>query len=72
MTERATLTDVEAIALDAVKGYIESKGYPPTVQEVADLCGYASKSTAHELLHRLARKGWLRVDKSPRAIVVLE
>lgn len=69
---REPLTDAEQRALDAIRAHVEDHGYPPTVQELADACGYASKSTAADTLRRLERKGWLKVHRSPRAIKVLE
>ncbi len=57
--------------LDYILQTVESRGYPPSVREIADAVGLASPSTVHAHLSALERKGYLHRDPSkPRAIEV--
>lgn len=57
--------------LDHILQTVESRGYPPSVREIADAVGLASPSTVHAHLSALERKGYLHRDPSkPRAIEV--
>lgn len=57
--------------LDFILGTVESRGYPPSVREIADAVGLASPSTVHAHLEALQRKGYIRKDATkPRAIEI--
>lgn len=59
--------------LTFIKDEVRSKGYPPSVREIAEAVGLASSSTVHGHLARLENKGYIRRDPTkPRAIEVLE
>lgn len=59
--------------LDFIKSEVESKGYPPSVREIAVAVGLASSSTVHGHLARIETKGYIRRDPTkPRAIEILE
>lgn len=48
-----------------------SKGYPPSVREIADAVGLSSPSTVHSHLNNLEKLGYIKRDPSkPRAIVI--
>ena len=53
------LTEPEGLVLRTVEGYLLEHSYPPTLEEVARLCGFASRSTAHRHIHNMIRKGYL-------------
>lgn len=58
--------------LDFIKEEVNSKGYPPSVREIAVAVGLASSSTVHGHLERLEAKGYIRRDPTkPRAIEIL-
>ena len=47
---------------DYVVGYVDARGYPPTVREIGEAVGLASPSTVHAHLANLERAGLLRRD----------
>src|SRR2546425_4197427 len=49
--------------------YVEQHGYPPTVREIGEAVGLASRRTVHAHLANLERAGLLRRDPTkPRAL----
>lgn len=64
------LTERQQQILNAITSYINEKGYPPTVRELADMVGIKSSSTLHGHLQRLEKKGYITKEKGkPRTIV---
>ncbi len=58
--------------LDFIKSEIQSKGYPPSVREIADAVGLKSTSTVHGHLQRLEKRGLIHRDAmKPRAMEVV-
>ncbi len=58
--------------LDFIKSEIQSKGYPPSVREIANAVGLKSTSTVHGHLQRLEKRGLLHRDAmKPRAMEVM-
>lgn len=51
--------------------HIEEQGYPPTVQELADLLGVSSKNAIAKHLQALMQKGYIEHDSTARGIRVL-
>lgn len=71
MTSRP-LTNRQAETLELIKGFINQKGYAPSVTEVADLLQLKSRSTAHSLVKQLVNKGYLeKTDKEVRTLRVV-
>lgn len=57
--------------LDFIKSEIQTKGYPPSVREIALAVGLKSTSTVHGHLQRLEKRGLLHRDAmKPRAMEV--
>ena len=59
--------------LQAIIGYIEQHGYPPTTREIGEMVGLKSTSSVHAHLQRLLREGKIETDAGlgvPRAIRV--
>ena len=55
--------------LDFIRSEIQTKGYPPSVREIANAVGLKSTSTVHGHLRRLEKKGLLHRDAmKPRAM----
>jgi repressor LexA len=54
------LTTRQRRVLEYIKEHLLSKGYPPTVREVAERFGYRSPMTAKLHIDALVRKGYLR------------
>jgi repressor LexA len=63
------LTEAQEKALKAIRAFVDRKGFPPTVMELADHLDMASAS-AHELVSALVEKGFLR--RTPRKARSLE
>lgn len=58
--------------LDYIKSEIQTKGYPPSVREIALAVGLKSTSTVHGHLQRLEKRGLLHRDAmKPRAMEVV-
>ncbi|MBQ8555165.1 MAG: transcriptional repressor LexA [Clostridia bacterium] len=58
--------------LDFIKAEIQTKGYPPSVREIATAVGLKSTSTVHGHLQRLEKRGLLHRDAmKPRAMEVV-
>ena len=58
--------------LDFIKSEIQTKGYPPSVREIALAVGLKSTSTVHGHLQRLEKRGLLHRDAmKPRAMEVM-
>jgi repressor LexA len=53
------LTKRQELVLDFVKAAIESTGFPPTRNEIAEGFGWKSANSAEEHLQALARKQYL-------------
>ncbi|MEK5028735.1 LexA family protein [Paenibacillus sp. FSL M7-1046] len=66
------LTNRQAETLQLIKGFIDQKGYAPSVTEVADLLKLKSRSTAHSLVKQLVNKGYLeKTDFEVRTLRVV-
>ncbi|MNC01364.1 LexA repressor [compost metagenome] len=67
------LTKRQAEAFELIKGYITTKGYAPSITEVADLLKLKSRSTAHALVKKLVQKGYLtKTDYVVRTLRLVE
>jgi len=65
------LTERQQQILNAIASYINEKGYPPTVREIADMVGIKSSSTLHGHLQRLEKKGFIARERGkPRTITI--
>ncbi len=65
------LTRRQTEALEFIKSFVASKGYPPTIREMADHLGLQSSSTAFNLLEQLVRKGFVTKGPGPRTLRVV-
>ncbi|HEY2492149.1 MAG TPA: hypothetical protein VGI33_04430, partial [Paenibacillus sp.] len=66
------LTNRQKETLELIKGFIDLKGYAPSVTEVADLLKIKSRSTAHSLVKQLVDKGYLvKTDYEVRTLRVV-
>ncbi|WP_157685622.1 hypothetical protein [Paenibacillus donghaensis] len=66
------LTKRQAETLELIKGFIDQKGYAPSVSEVVDLLKIKSRSTAHSLVKQLVNKGYLvKTDNEVRTLRVV-
>ncbi len=67
------LTERQQEVLETIVRLIKEKEYPPTLQELSDELGAASRNTAVKHLAALARKGYISWEKNiARGIRVLE
>ncbi|SDE75833.1 LexA DNA binding domain-containing protein [Fontibacillus panacisegetis] len=61
----------QAQALEFIKSFVSSKGYPPTVREIAEYMGHNSSSTAFNILENLVRKGFIKKGNGPRELQIV-
>lgn len=62
------LTENERKTYEFIRSGIR-KGYPPSVREICDHCGFRSTSTAHRMINMLTEKGYLeKVSNLNRAL----
>lgn len=54
-----TLTDRQRQVFDFIVEYKREHGVPPTMKEIGDALGIASKSTTHQHVTALVAKGYL-------------
>ena len=54
------LTKKQRQILDYVEEFVETNGYSPSYEEIAEHFGYSSLATVHEHLSNLEQKGFLR------------
>jgi repressor LexA len=54
------LTKRQREILDFIESFIQSSGYSPSFEEIANFFGYRSLATVHEHLSNLERKGYIR------------
>jgi len=67
------LTKRQQLIYDFIINEVETKGYPPSVREIAEAVGLASSSTVHGHLERIENKGYIRRDPTkPRAIEIVD
>lgn len=67
------LSKRQQMILDFIKSEVHTKGYPPSVREIAKAVGLASSSTVHGHLSRIESKGYIRRDPTkPRAIEIID
>lgn len=57
------LTARQQQCLDFLRSYHAEKGFTPTLQEIADHLGYASKSHVHIILKALQERGAIRLHR---------
>lgn len=68
-----TLYNRQRQILDFIAQYIQTKGYSPTLSEIAKALGVSSLATVHEHLETMEKKGVIkRYDGSVRGIEILD
>lgn len=58
------LTQRQAKALEAIKGYINFHGHAPTLEEIGRALGVQSKGAVHRLVNALVDEGYLIRERS--------
>ena len=53
------MTERQRLVLEFIKTYMEMKGFPPSMQDVATGLGMKSRSNIHRVIHDLKRNGLL-------------
>ena len=57
------LTELQKRALNRIKRFIKTEGYPPTVREIARMMGGSSSSHGEYYVRALERKGYITKAK---------
>lgn len=66
------LTEKQERVLRLIARWIKDEGYPPTLQEMADELGVASKNAVVKMLQALEKKGYIRKSSLARGIQFVE
>ena len=61
-TERTPLTPRQQDVLEYIEGFIDARGYPPTIREIGTQYGWTINGVANHL-KALQRKGWIVREK---------
>jgi repressor LexA len=64
--KKISLTHRQEEILDIIRHYVRTKGFSPSIREIADNLGVSSISTVHCHLLNLEKKGFIRKDPSRR------
>lgn len=67
----AALTSRQRDVLKAIRLYLSSHGYPPTIRELRELIGVTSLRGTTVHIDALEKKGFLRRDPVPRGLTIL-
>ena len=65
------LTRRQREILEIIRRYIRTKGFPPSIREIAANLGVSSISTVHSHLLNLEKKGYIRKDPTRRRSIEL-
>lgn len=55
------MTETQRRTFEVLESYIAAHGQPPTVDELRDLIGLASKGAAHRTLRQLEARGMIKM-----------
>lgn len=66
------LTEKQERVLRLIARWVKDEGYPPTLQEMADELGVASKNAVVKMLQALEKKGYIRKSSLARGIQFVE
>lgn len=55
--------------LEKLISFTQSKGYPPSIQQLCDLCGVSSTSTIHHHISALKRKGFIHWNPAEKRAI---
>jgi repressor LexA len=67
------LTDPRGQILAAIRSSMRTRGYPPTMRELATAAGFSSTGTVSYHLRAMAADGLIRRDPGkPRALVIAD
>jgi len=73
ITAADRLTERQSEALDIIQNFINKKGYPPTVRELAKAMGISGPKGAKEYMDILERKGYIeRAHQISRALKIVD
>jgi len=56
------VTEKQQKVLNFIKTYIEMKGFPPSMQNIASGLGLKSRSNIHRIIHELKAQGLLGLE----------
>lgn len=67
----STLPPKQRQVLASLMTFIEGNGYPPSIQQLCDLCGVSSTSTIHYHITTLKKKGFIHWNPSEKRAISL-
>ncbi len=73
MPDPSSLTTAERATLDALRKYIDEKGFPPTIRELTAALGLTAFAAVHERLGNLVEGGFVhKEDRGHRCYIPTE
>ena len=61
------------IVFNVIKDFVKNNGYPPSVREIGEVCGFTSPATVQYYLDRLENKGYIsKGNGRNRAIKIIK
>ncbi len=64
-----TLPPKQRQVLDAILAFVQENGYPPSIQQLCDLCGVSSTSTIHYHVSALKKKGFIHWNPAEKRAI---
>ncbi len=64
-----TLPPKQRHVLESILAFIEENAYPPSIQQLCDLCGVSSTSTIHHHISALKRKGFIHWNPAEKRAI---
>ena len=71
---RKTITDTQYKVFQAIRDFVEERGFPPTIREIMNLMGYSSVNNVQRILSVLEKRGYINrnLRGGARCIEVIE
>lgn len=57
--------------LEKLIGFTQTKGYPPSIQQLCDMCGVSSTSTIHHHITALKKKGFIHWNPAEKRAITI-
>ncbi len=64
-----TLPPKQRHVLESILAFIEENSYPPSIQQLCELCGVSSTSTIHHHISALKRKGFIHWNPAEKRAI---
>lgn len=67
------MTESQRKVYEAIRNYVRTKGYPPSVREIGAMVGMSSSSTIHNHLAKIKQQGYIDFQPGkPRTLRIVK